>query len=59
VVAPRPASTPSRTLPCSKEVVFSTECHMLPNESVALAARKILAFLRRHPGGHTIPTARK
>ncbi len=35
----------ARKVQCSKEVIFSTEGHMLPNERPALVAREILAFL--------------
>ena len=35
----------ARKLRCCKEVVFSSEGHMLPNESAAMTAREISAFL--------------
>jgi Serine aminopeptidase, S33 len=45
VVLPAKQHDMARKLQRCKEVVFSTEGHMLPNESAAIAAREILAFL--------------
>ena len=45
VVAPAKQHDMARKLQRSKEVVFSTEGHMLPNENPASAAREILSFL--------------
>jgi pimeloyl-ACP methyl ester carboxylesterase len=50
VVAPARQHDIARKVPCSKEVVFSTEGHMLPNENAAAAAREILAFLDHDRG---------
>lgn len=45
VVAPARQHDMARKLRRCKEVVFSTEGHMLPNEAVAMTAREISAFL--------------
>jgi len=45
VVPPARQHDMARKLQRSKEVIFSTEGHMLPNESAGIAAREILAFL--------------
>ena len=45
VVPPARQHDMARKLQSSKEVVFSREGHMLANESAAIAAREILAFL--------------
>ncbi|WP_374570300.1 alpha/beta fold hydrolase [Phenylobacterium sp.] len=45
VVAPARQHDMARRLARSKEVVFSTEGHMLPNEGADVAAREILSFL--------------
>jgi len=45
VVSPTLQHDLARKLPSTKEVVFSAEGHMLPNEAPAVAAREILTFL--------------
>lgn len=50
VVPPARQHDMARKVQRSKEVIFSTEGHMLPNESAAIAAREILAFLDHDRG---------
>jgi len=50
VVPPARQHDMARKVQRSKEVIFSTEGHMLPNESAPIAAREILAFLDHDRG---------
>lgn len=45
VVPPARQDDMAHKIQCCKEVVFSTEGHMLPIENAAMAAREILSFL--------------
>lgn len=49
VASPAAQHAAALTLPNCKEVTFTTEGHMLPRESGALAAREIIAFWASRP----------
>jgi pimeloyl-ACP methyl ester carboxylesterase len=56
VVPPARQHDIARKVQRCKEVVFSSEGHMLPNESAAIAAREILAFLDHDCEPGALPT---